>query len=730
MPDDPKRTETPTLSASKTSGSAPADVTLKALRMDTYPPELAQLGTVDAGATLLRKGVGLAESEALVKYGLPVITTAQELAESYIQQKNAFYDQNHYYIGMNDKLKQGIASYIPRLPDTATPTNVGLFVGETVNDFDYESRLSGLVHGYETASIAETARRALGDDDKPAILLNRTVMADKAGKHKTRPENYDSSYTPDKAQESIRQAFHTHTFNVVSISAIGPDTPLKDRESYGCLLEKLDQQYGNNTLYVIASNNFGRGTSLRHNVVHSHPSRALIVGAMHEQEKRIGDASYPVAFVAHYSEPGADIVMPVPRLDTGYNVLEQNILKPDTLTGTSFAAPAAAAGTARLIERFARSKENPAALLSPETILLAIKQTARPVTADGNALMPQVPIDGRRVTSKAGNGRADFKEAWKLLERMERRVRDTQAADKDGAAMPAGLEKAYVRERLELAPVILRPEKHVRNDQNPQLFEYELPMQSPLYADNALVHFQSPMLSNSRRFDKGTAIAVLPDGQQLELNASPHNDSEVHYLIAKIPGVQGIPINGKWKILSSEKLEEVALSFPNAMQKDDVGVVVKPPRRPVKELYQHADLRHVPPEALDKEFFGKDFSAAEYDFSTTAFPESYLETRLVDLLERSYKAKQDKDTRAMDEYLHNATRLIDTGYGGLQNRPVLLAAIQKRDPLAAIHSLSTLQNETAPPSVAISAVRLSDDVPAPVPLATPATTQPSGTRGK
>lgn len=759
MPDHPEKPGAKT--APMAGGERPVAV-------DQYPRELSQQKAVEEAANLLRRGIGRSESETLVSYGLPVLNTAQNIASGYVERQNAFYPPQDYLQGAGDAMRREITQQTPRLPPIPAPTKVGLFAGEdSSNSWPYEEtenknggnagKESEIAHAYSTASVFNLSYQALSGNKNtsPVKLLNRSMLANVTGWHLTKPLNHPHSYSLDSAAPFIRKTLDENTCNVFSISQTGKDTEMRSVEDYNRLIEKIDDHNGANAFYFIANGNNAATPTRRHNALHHHP-RTIAVGATHEDVVQVGDRKIPVRRAVEYNEPGADIVCAIPNNNPGYAVSRKGAAESYALNGTSFAAPAAAAGAGYLLQRFAHSRENPEAVLTPETVMLAIKQTAQPVTVIGNGetafLIPLTKINGRIVSGLAGNGQADFESAWQLLDRMEKRVRDTQAAEQEGAAsLPYNLPKAYVRARIP-ETLFLQPELHqengvtIKNRLNGNscpVFEYVLRADSDLFADTVLLHLRSQLLSDSRIRGDETLFLISPHGDRMGLNASAHG-GEMHpnknrtdivttpcsYMMARVPGLQGVPLKGEWKIVSSQPLDEIVLSFPDAMQKDDVGMVVTPSRKPSADLYRHADLRQVSAGDLDRVFLGKDFLLGEYDFSATAFPNRYMEKHLALLIEQSREAGETGREETAALYAGRANRLLQTGYPGFRNPQALAAAIENTDPRAAIHNLlltpDTEAERTPPAPGHIANFVTAGMETLPVFANTPATTQPSG----
>ncbi len=760
-----------------------------ALPVDEFPREMEFYERIDSIVNASRE---LAKAGVLSPL-LPEV--GRLIGIGVVQNAYATYPWEYYEQGANPPLLNAIKNQEPvPLPPIATPTTTGLFIVEDSSNvytpiavitprgvkIEWE-----VYHGFAAATVADATYQELSQNapDKPPILVNRNLHEDRVGQAKITADsvthnNAKASYVPDFAGPLLRYGYHQNQVNVFSVSQVASNVELQSAEERRHDTQQLQHYYGGNAVFIVARGNDAPNKlpRFRHSVVQN-ANHTLAVGALHAEEAEVNGTSFPVRRIAAYSTYGADVAVALPDIKTGYTVMSKPVIRKfgpfdtDTplsvtedipLMGTSFAAPHAAAGVAKLMERYVRSPENPDAVLTPEHVLLAIKQTARPVAVE--EIVPPVPpildtlnaakertestlpmarlaqltkINGHYVSPAIGNGQADFHAASGLLETWEQRVRATeQETLKEGEAA------AYVRERVEAAPIVVEPKTHtltpsarepgVAQAMPPQTmppvptkgmptptasddptkappgmqYVYTLQADQPLVAENIILDLQSVPLSKALLARDAKLALVNPQGECVELfpsacpsiekgkeppRGSPFlpEDILVHsgYVLARASSMQGTPTAGEWKLLSSHPIDRIALNFPDAMKPDDVGAVVKPDYSGQEQaLFRNADLRGVAREELDRRFFsGATPNAAplDYDFIQTAFPESYLELRLLAVTQKAHAATgKDKEP-----FLAIGKQLLETAYLGF-DREGVRAAVEAADPKALLDSIA------------------------------------------
>lgn len=718
----------------KAPGNKPADpvksaATVKpakpAVSLDDYPEELRLQLAIQLGSELSKTGIA---PQIMTNLGTYMI-------DMQAQKDYALLGRETYRKGANEDLRKAIDKLEPALPPVKTPTKVGIFVAE-----DSSKTIGMGYHGFAAASITDGVYAKMAGTQTRAIpLLNRFVHELGAGKNRIadRPpikkedvkDDYDkmkrlaqTGMVPDLAEEMLQKKYKDNSVNVFSISQVGTNLDMVDADSRSKAVKKLDDYYGSNAIYVIGNGNSAPNNAAhsRHNAVHQHPTRTLLVGALHTSDVTVGKSTFPVFTGTDYSQWGADVTVAVPDLKTGYTISKKmkegdTIVADRPLSGTSFAAPHAAAGVGRLMERFAKSKENPDAVLTPEQVLLAIKQTSQQVPVGivferieagvpeirGVAIpikplppvkdtfvflaktdiLPSSPFNGRLVHPSTGNGRADFEEAWKMLEAMENRVKDTQAN-----TLPDGTTKAYVRERVTIPPSALVFDKELPRDGEAGTDrQYKVTMDSPHFADTGIIEIHSKELAKAVKSGKAKLLAIAPSGERIELTPSISLNKDVDFVVAKIPAVQGMPIKGEWKIVSTEKLDKVSISFPSAMQADDVGVVIKPDLEAIKKRrLRNSDLREFSPHKIDPLL-----ENGPLDLSQTAFPQGYLELTLLNVMEEAKEAKANNNEVGFKKLAEKAQQLANSGYPLFDTKnPAFIKAVGDLDSKATVKAMA------------------------------------------
>lgn len=588
-----------------------------------------------------------------------------------------------------------------RLPgNIKTPTKTGVFVIED-SPVDASEKLP-FIHGHGVTAVALAAGKAITGKDSTVHLMNEQVFDGYVGKRivdvKRAPTGNARAMGPDLAHGILRRNYYDkNSVNVVSVSMVGINPELKSRKDRLKYNEQLSNHFGDNAMFVVASGNgiTPMFITFRHNALRYHP-HTLVIGAANQVRVEGPGGPFNAYSATEYSTPGADVTMPaIPSIDARYAIATPNGMRHLPFNGTSSATPQAANGIiAPLISRFAASAENPKAVLTPEDVFLAIKNTAKPIHAvidsgfsfDLRVEPPTatqtprkvVPVTNYEVAghyaSKHGNGEIDLASAWKLLERQEKAV-------KDG--------KAQVLQRKD-AHVSLAPKEHTLGSDS--YYRYKLNVEDDLYADRVILDLVSKELGKKMQLENADSrprvFLTNPAGEMLEIEPSSayrktvtplpggfvREDLDgVPYVIGSAAGMQGSAMKGTWTVLSTEPLDQIDLNFDHAMQPGHVGVKIRrDPEEAKRNLYRHADFTAHSREQLDA-LVAPGSAMLKHDLSETGFPSGYTDMRLISAV------------RGNDQKF--ALELVEARYNSMKHKDALVKAVKSGDGTKVVEAL-------------------------------------------
>ena len=584
-----------------------------------------------------------------------------------IQNRHAFIGEHEYRKGESSGFRAEFKPLYTRLPEPATPTKVALIYVEDgmVNG----TRLP--THGLAVASTGAAAWEAMtGDAHLPGIAFNRMPYEDTLGKQR---KPLLGPFVPDKFKTDLalpvmRTWMKGSSYQVISTSTNYHNEKLASHAERVNGEKVLDDFFGNGAVFIQAVGNYrDMEAGLRHTAYSYHPS-TLLIGASQSLPFSYGDGDskkdFRVQHLESYSSFAPDIVWETNPTNAKYIAsLIPSETQYSVMDGTSFAAPQAAAVVAAMLRRFARSPENPEAVLAKEDILLALKQTAQPVhVREINSShtqpvslcvpLPLYRIGNNYISEEAGCGSIDIDAVWKHLEAMERAVREGKCES---------IKRQTVQAEIPTPFVAADAKGH---------YYYPVEMCDNHITDTIVIDVKSRGLANGFGRSGDKLYLSSPNNELLQLMPSMNFPDK--YLIAKSSGFHGVPVAGKWQLVSKERLDNARISFINAMDPQHVNVVVTPSEEErFRNIYRRADMRTLKAADLDERLMmrnDKDIPMiAHHDFSSTTFPEGYLQLRLM-------KFASDVNDKP------NAIALINSHYAPFEaHRDALLAAIDQQD---------------------------------------------------
>ena len=602
-------------------------------------------------------------------YTVPSLAlSAVELGGNFvIQNRHAFIAEEEYRKGESPGFRDEFKPLYPRLPEVKTPTKTAVMYLE---DGIFNS-VTLPTHGLAVASTGSAAWEAMtGDPHLPGIAFNRMPYEDTIGKQRKPllgpiiPEKFKV----DLALPVMRAWMKGASYQVISTSTSHHNEQLTSRTERISGEKQIDECFGHDAVFVQSIGNYrDMEAGLRHCAYSYHPS-TLLVGACQSLPVSYGDDTHKKDFrVQHleaYSSFAPDIVWETNPTNAKYIAsLTPGETQYLVMDGTSFAAPQAATVVAAMLRRYARSPENPEAVLSKEDILLALRQTAQPVhvrefvsshttSINSCGLLPLYRVGNNYISEEAGCGSIDVEAVWKHLEIMEQGVKE-------------GKCKSLARQTIQAeipTPIVTADAKGH--------YYYPIEIDNPLVTDSIVIDVKSRGLTGNAGQSSNKLYLASSNGELLQL--MPSINSANHFLITKSSGFHGVPLAGKWTLVSTAPVEQAHISFVNAMAPEHVNVAIQPsePKR-FRNLYHRADLRTVKAVDLDERLMKRNDSGipfiAQHDFSSTSFPENYLELRLMQLA-------SDPNEKS------HAIALVNSNYAPFEaHRNALLTALEKQD---------------------------------------------------
>ena len=600
-----------------------------------------------------------------------------------------------------------------KFPPITSPTKTGLYVIES----SPKQTTSPFSHGHAVAAYSNATSKAIGGTPVEAKLRVRMPfegqLTNSVKKVTITPQGINSESMKDFAAPLLMAEYYSNSANVISVSLAENNPSMSSAKDRLKATKDITAYYGPHTVFALAAGNeeTQEKAAFAQNGLRTHPN-ALLIGAANSWDTLNADGNPSHSYsLANYSAPGADVIMTATPPDARYAERTEYGIRHIPHRGTSLATPQAAATIAHLLQRFVKSPENPQATLSPQDVLLAIKNTAQPIhTLTKDSVAYDLKIDpptesrssrettaltvykiGQNYTSlEAGNGIFQPKAAWALLEQQEQAVRE-------------GKEKTIPRKNI-IATTTPKTHKlestaSIRNLPKAfptQLYIYNIDVPENMIADQIVLDMQSkslgqktaslPLNSRPRVFlqnpdrgivevRQGTGNSLYPDGVQ----SNP-------YVIARVAGMQGSAMKGKWTVLSSEPLNDIKINFDHAMSPEHVAARILPDAKErEKNLYRHTDFSAYPPKILDELLKPNSFIYA-YDLSETGFPPNYTEVKLAEIA-ASDKATAQKLLKARfttHPNYENIATAVETG----NSKNILSAIVPERERFEFIRSIA------------------------------------------
>lgn len=603
-------------------------------------------------------------------FGVPSIAlqAAETVGAGVIQSRHAIIPESEYRRGESPAYREQFVPLYSSQPRVETPTPVRVVY---IEDGIGPKARGNNTHGMAAAASGSAAWQAMtGEAHMPSILVNRSAYEDALTWQRATKlsPSMPPKWQTDLALPYLRSHYLEHPYTVYSTSTTFHNDQIRGPAERQAGIESLSRFYGQNAIFIQSSGNYAdMRAGQRHTSFTSHPS-TLTIGATQ------GWTSPEGARVLHlesYSSYGPDMVCetnPDAARYLGKGMF--GLVDHQVTNGTSFSAPQAAAIVGTMLRRFALSPENPAAVLSREDVIYALRNTTQPVhvrecdsfRADTcrHALLTQRRMDGRLVSEEAGNGQMNPAAAWALMERMEKEVHGG---------------KARIKPRHEVRAAFTIDKNLIPETDG--FFHYPVKIPDDLHADTIVIDIRSPDLSRTDSNDKLHTPVFLgsPSGGMLRL--FPSADSPSGYLIARAPGFHGEKMTGNWVLMTMEPIQDAQINFHNAIEPGHVTLEVKPDAaQRERQLYRTADFRRIPPAQIDAALLanappGSGPALASHDFSQTGFPDGYLPLRLVQLVEQGD--------------LKSAEALAGSGHPSLTpHKDALIAAIKAGDPKAVL----------------------------------------------
>ncbi len=540
-----------------------------------------------------------------------------------------------------------------------------------------ESTDNNLSHAYNTGSVAyHAARVSTGINPPPVLRINRYVYP--KDKQKIIPNwmKDDTSISfPNYVQAEEKALYRASDYVIISNSTHIVDDALVSEEFRKKEAAYLREYYGPNVIFVNAAGNEHNHqnslSKLPHNTV-QYDSRSMRVGAA--EEFTVQDHFGPpiTAYkLENYSSLNANIVSLVSPLDAKKAVLNE---KPEQFLGTSSATPRFGGEVVLpLIEAFAYSNHHPKKIHTADTILAAIKLTAKPMWVrtgpitrtyikNGETVNEHSPDDiiynnlsGEHYYSpEAGPGLTQRERAADLLQKQMEYAKIHPASN-----IPL-VDKAYP---------LLAPMQHSSNPDGQ--YAYKITVADDLLTNSITLGLRSGELfkekrEGSNRWEEAAALfLVSPDGKQrLRIYPTKSTEHANGFSIAETSGFLLAPTKGEWTLQSSVPLQEIYFSLNSAIPKGHFLDKIRPDfARMHKEALQHEDFSRVKDSSIKRL---EEIPLETFDLSQTVLPNGYMNLRLLrEMANERYDA---------------AKKVVESNYRGFaKNRQTLLHAVEEKD---------------------------------------------------
>ena len=317
--------------------------------------------------------------------------------------------------GMAPGFQQAFNELLPRLSAYATPTEVPVLVLEetTVGLGLHNQKNVTHGHGHSTTAHARAATKALNPDAPLPLLVTRSVSSEN-GHIVDIAQNGMKVPGEDKAELLLKDRIYRHGKPKIISTSIGEQQPISD---YSQLLKRhdvLNDRFGKDKLFFVASGNNGedtdpaQSTAYMHNDVRHHED-SIIIGALYVKRYGKRDGGYFHAISAtNYMTPSVDLTWASSPPNAfflrviapaGQDVATAGVMMPLSQNGTSYSTPQSAGIAGEIARRVVASEENPDTIHTLLDVADALRITAQPVHVKQNIglSIPFKPGDNKAV---------------------------------------------------------------------------------------------------------------------------------------------------------------------------------------------------------------------------------------------------------------------------------------------------------------------------------------------
>lgn len=381
-------------------------------------------------------------------------------------------------------------------------------------------------HGIYVSAIAEATAKTFSSNKLPVYHIIRSISPYELMNNSIKwpfHKEIELEFL-DLTKSNFQKVLLAHQYSVISNSSRSHDEFL----SSSFILENRIKVLGNfigNASIVSAAGNLAN-TGIAHNALNIYQNN-INIGAGIKY-----DGKYYLSPKSNHSSTFIAPTAPEGTILPGFYYRE--------MRGTSAAAPYVASIIASLLQIFGDK-------LTPQDIMLALRETADPISYKNTSISYYLFSSGHRISDEAGPGLINAGEAYLLLKKRYEYIKS---------------HNGYLKSRENIS-YEASPDLHLSSRNG--FFEYRIEVNKTLWCDIIMLEFQGK---------KADIYLTSPKGDRIKLQASKGiND----YYFARADEFFKVAMRGIWMIESTAPLEKIRMHFYHAMPEGHVNLLVSNP---------------------------------------------------------------------------------------------------------------------------------------------------------
>ncbi len=377
-------------------------------------------------------------------------------------------------------------------------------------------------HGIYVSAIAEATAKTFSSNELPIHHIIRSISPYELMNNSIKwpfHKEIELEFL-DLTKSNFQKILSAHQYSVISNSSRSHDEFLSSSSILENRLKVLSSHIGNASIISAAGNL--ANTGIAHNALNIYRNNINIGAGIKYGGKYYlsPQSNHSSTFIAPIAPEGA--------------ILPKFYYR--EMRGTSAAAPYVASIIASLLQIFGDK-------LTPQDIILALRETADPISYKNTPISYHLFSSGHRISDEAGPGLINAEAAYQLLKERYEYIKS---------------HNIYLKSR-ENTSYEVSPDLHLPSRGG--FFEYRIEVNKALWCDIIMLEFQGK---------KANIYLTSPKGDRIKLQASKGING---YYFARADEFFKVAMKGSWMIESTAPLERIKMHFYHAMPEGQINLL-------------------------------------------------------------------------------------------------------------------------------------------------------------